>query len=117
MGVNPENLRKAVDGIRLETDRLHKEPLTDQEISDGKDNQIGSLKVSLERNAEMAGELFRMEYFGLGLDYLKRFPEMIRSLTAEQIHEAAEKYIRIEDCSLAVAGPVGRDQEKKLQLS
>jgi len=117
MGVNPENLQKAVDGIRLEMDRLHKEPLTDQEISDGKDNQIGSLKVSLERNVEMAGEMFRMEYFGLGLDYLKRFPEMIRSLTVEQIHEAAEKYIRIEDCSLAVAGPVGRYQEKKLQLS
>ena len=103
-GVNPENLQKAIDGIKTEIERLHKEPLTEQEISDGKDNQVGSLKVMLERNAEMAGELFRMEYFGLGLDYLKKFPDIVRALRPDQVRNAAEKYIRVEDCSLAVAG-------------
>ena len=117
MGVNPENLQKAIDGIKLEMERLHKEPLTDQEISDGKDNQIGSLKVMLERNAEIAAELFRMEYFGLGTDYLKRFPDIVRGMTAEDVHRAAEKYIRLEDCSMAVAGPIGKNQDMGLKLS
>jgi len=113
-GVNPDNLQRAVEGMRKETSRLHDEPLTEEEISDGKDNQVGALKVMLERNAEMAAELHRIEYFDLGLDYLVRYPGIIRGLTVSQIRKAAEKYIRFEDCSIAVAGPVAKSVEKSL---
>jgi len=113
-GVNPGNLLKAVGGISTEIKKLHQKPLTDEEISDGKDNQVGSLKVMLERNAEMAGELFRMEYFGLGLDYLKRYPDIVNGLATKQIHDAAKRYIRAEDCSVAIAGPVEKNLEKSL---
>ncbi|TLZ72345.1 MAG: insulinase family protein, partial [Methanobacteriota archaeon] len=71
-GVNPANLAKALASIRAEMERLGPEPFTPEELRDGRDNQIGSLIVSLERNAEVAGELHRMEYFGLGMDFLER---------------------------------------------
>lgn len=114
-GVNPANVQRAVKGISKEIEKLHTSPLTKGEIADGMDNQVGALNVNLERNAEMAAELYRIEYFGLGLDYLKRFPSIVRSLTLSQIHGAADKYIRAEDCSLAIAGPVSKDTEKSLK--
>ncbi len=107
-GVNPANLGKAIESIRAEMDRLRTEPFTLEEITDGKDNQMGSLIVSLERNAEVASELHRMEYYGLGMDFLERYPEIIAGLTGERVRDVARKYFLPSASSMVVAGPVGR---------
>src|SRR5207249_11648736 len=69
-GVNPANLEKAAQSIRAELDRLQADPFHTDELRDGKDNQIRSLIVSLERYAEVAYELHRMEYYGRGVTFL-----------------------------------------------
>ena len=109
-GVNPANLERAVRGIRGEMDRLRSEPFGGQEIADGKDNQAGSLVVSLERNAEVAAELHRMEHYGLGMDFLERYPEIIQSLSDDAIRAAATKYFDPATSSLVLAGPIGRSR-------
>jgi zinc protease len=107
-GVNPSNLGKAIASIRAEMDRLRTEPFNREEIQDGKDNQVGSLTVSLERNAEVASELHGMEYFGLGMDFLERYPEIVGALTGDRVRDVARKYFLPPASSLVVAGPVGR---------
>ncbi len=107
-GVNPANLEKAIRGIRAELDRLTSEPFTASEIADGRDNQVGSLVVSLERNAEMAAQLHRMEYYGLGMDFLERYADIVRALSEPHVCEVARKYLNPSICSMVVAGPVGR---------
>ncbi len=108
VGVNPSNLERAVQGIRAEMDRLRSDPFAAQEIVDGKDNQVGSLVVSLERNAEVAAELHRMEHYGLGMDFLERYGEIIQGLSDESIRAAAAKYFDPAASSIVLAGPVGR---------
>jgi zinc protease len=108
VGVNPSNLARAVQGVRHEMDRLRTEPFPSGEIGNGKTNQVGSLIVSLERNAEVASELHRMEYYGLGMDFLERYGEIIEALTDEEVRAAAVKYFNPAESSLVVAGPVGR---------
>ena len=46
-----------------------------------------------------------MEFFGLGLDYLDRYPELVRAVTREQAHEAAKKHIDARGYALCIAGP------------
>ncbi len=107
-GVNPSNIPQAIRSIRAEMDRLRREPLTSDEIRDGKDNQIGALIVSLERNAEVATELHRMEYYGLGMDFLERFPDIMNDLTEDRVRSVSQKYFDPTASSMVVAGPVGR---------
>lgn len=107
-GVNPAKLVKATQSIRAELDRLRTDPFSSEEIRDGKDNQIGSLIVSLERNAEVAAELHRMEYYGLGMGFLERYADIVRELRDDRIREVATKYFTPEGSSMVVAGPVGR---------
>src|SRR5881396_449944 len=107
-GVNPANLSKATCSIREELDRLQTDPFHSDEVRDGKDNQVGSLIVSLERNAEVASELHRMEYYGLGMGFLERYPEIVRGLEEDRVREVAMKYFTAEGSSMVVAGPVGR---------
>jgi zinc protease len=107
-GVNPENLEKAFQSIRAELDRLRTDPFHRDEIQDGKDNQIGSLIVSLERNAEVASELHRMEYFGLGMGFLERYADIVREIPEDRVRGVAAKYFAASGSSIVVAGPVGR---------
>lgn len=107
-GVNPANLEKAIESIRAELERLRTDPFTEDEIRDGKDNQVGSLIVSLERNAEVAAELHRMEYYGLGMDFLERYADIVRELSKDRVREVAVKYFVPSATSIVVAGPVGK---------
>ncbi len=106
VGLNRTHLPRGLQGIRDELARLRTEPFDTREIGDGKDNQVGSLVVSLEQNAEVAAELHRMEHYGLGMDFLERYAEIIQGLTAEAVRDAAVKYFATAPTSWAVAGPI-----------
>ena len=104
-GVNPKNVDRAVDGIIAEVQRLRAESVTQDELSEAKDYVTGSMALHLETNAGVAATLSDIEAFGLGLDYLERYPKIIRSITAEQILAVAQKYAQIENYALSIAGP------------
>lgn len=107
-GVNPANVEKSTASIRAEMDRLRSDPFSSEEVRDGKDNQVGSLIVSLERNAEVAAQLHRMEYHGLGMDFLERYAEIVTGLAEDRVRQAAAKYFSPGQSSIVAAGPVGR---------
>src|SRR5207247_8522511 len=105
-GVNPARLEAALGAISSEIDRVRSEPFTEDEIEGGKLNQVGGLAVNLERNAEVAGALHGIEFHGLGLDYLERFPAITNGVGRDALLGAAERYIRKRACSLVVVGTI-----------
>ena len=46
-----------------------------------------------------------MERYGLGLDYYRRLPDLVRSVTPEAILQAAQHYLDPDRLAIAVAGP------------
>ncbi len=109
-GVNPKNLDRAIEGIVAEVKRLRAEPVTPDELGEAKDFVTGSLALRLETNDGVAGTLGDIELFELGLDYLQRYPNIIRAITPEQILAAVQKYAQIENYALSIAGPVDSGQ-------
>ncbi|MCX7838289.1 MAG: insulinase family protein [Anaerolineae bacterium] len=105
-GVNPKNLTRAIESILAEIQRLRSTPVTQDELDEARDFLTGSLALRLETNDGVAAILSDIELFNLGLDYLQRYPHIIRSITAEQILAVVQKYARIENYALAIAGPV-----------
>ena len=53
----------------------------------------------------MAGALVHLERFRLGLDYYQRYPDLVRSVTRDQILETARRFLDPERLAIAVAGP------------
>ena len=109
-GVNPKNLDRAIEGIVGEIKRLRAEPVTQDELSEAKDFVTGSLALRLETNDGVAATLGDIELFDLGLDYLQRYPNIIRAITAEQILDVTRKYAQVENYALSIAGPVDSSQ-------
>ena len=104
-GVNPRNVDRAVDGILREIRGLQREPVRDGELSDAQNYLIGSLAVRLETEAGIAQALLEIESFNLGLDYLLRYPALIRSVTPDAIGAAASRYLNLTGYTVAMAVP------------
>jgi zinc protease len=103
-GVNPADVDRAVEAILEEAARFGREGPTPSELDDARDFLTGSLAVRLETHAGQAAALGEMEFFGLGLDYLERYPAIIRGVSADAIRATAQRF-PTNAYSLAVAGP------------
>jgi zinc protease len=103
--VNPRNLDKALESIHTELDRFLADGPTDEEQADGVSSLLGSLPRQLETNEGAAAVMSEIELYDLGLDYLERYPDIIRSLNREQVIEAARRWINKDHLVTAIAGP------------
>jgi zinc protease len=104
-GVNPVNLEKTVELIMAEISRFTLEPVTPGELADSQANYIGRLPLSLESNGGMASALLNLERYNLGLDYYRRYAELVHKVTPEEILDTAQKYFNREILAVASAGP------------
>lgn len=104
-GVNPKNVRKAIDLILRELSAFVKRGVTAAELKDSQDNFVGRLPLSLESNSGVAGALLNIERYDLGLDYLQKYAGLVRRIKREDVQAVAEKYIDPKRLVLASAGP------------
>ncbi len=104
-GVNPANVDRAVASIDEEIDRLIRDGITSKELDDSCRFLIGSIPRALETNAAIANFLQTEEFFGLGLDYDARLPDLLRSVTADQVNAAARRALDTARATIVIAGP------------
>lgn len=103
-GVNPKNIEKVICIIQDEIKRYLNEKVSIDELEDTKSFLIGHLPITLESNSGVAMSLLNMERFDLGLDYLQKYPEIIMSITPEDILERSQKYLSHDKMIIATAG-------------
>jgi zinc protease len=104
-GVAPEQVEKATAAIRDEWLRLGSEPVPEAELDDSKSLMSGSLPLGLETNEGVARALLDILYYDLGLDYLQRYEETLRAISAERVLEVSSRYFDVDRAITAVAGP------------
>jgi zinc protease len=103
-GVNPRNEERAVDSILQEVRAFRETGPSEEEVQDAKDFLAGSLAVRLETNGGIAQMLADIELFTLGMDYVVRYPAIVRGIAHDAITRALELF-PLDAYSLAIAGP------------
>jgi zinc protease len=109
-GVAPDKVEQTIASIQQEVARIQNELVPAEELADSQAYRTGSMPVSLETNSGLADIITDIELYELGLDYLQRYPAMIRAITPERIQTAAQKYLSTEQVAIAVAGPAMNDE-------
>jgi zinc protease len=104
-GVDPANVEQAIDLIREEIGRFSSQPVTADELADSQSNFIGRLPLSLESNSGMASAILNLERYDLGMDYYRRYPEMVRNVSVEDILGCASRYWDADKLAVGIAGP------------
>jgi len=104
-GVNPQNVKKALDLIVDELRRFIQEGVTADELADSKANFIGRLPLSLESNGGVANALLNIERHSLGLDYYRRYEGLVKEVSQDDVLNSARKFVDPDKLAIAVAGP------------
>jgi zinc protease len=106
VSVNPGNVERAIGSTLNVLREYVREGIRPDELEDEKTSAIGSFKVSLSTNAGLAAALWNAEFHRLGLDYVERYAEHIRSVTVEDVNAAIRKYFRPDHLTIVVAGDI-----------
>ncbi|MGB1250440.1 MAG: M16 family metallopeptidase [Candidatus Promineifilaceae bacterium] len=104
-GVSPDKVEQALVSSQDEIRRMQNELVSAEELADTQAYLTGSVPMTLESNVGIAGTLFNMELYGLGLDYLLNYNEMVNAVTRERIQAAAQKHFSADQVVVSVAGP------------
>ena len=104
-GVDPRNVDQAIGLIRQEITRFTTERVLADELSDSQANFIGRLPLSLESNGGVAGALLNLERFELGLDYYRRYADLVSVVSVDDVLATAQRYLDNERLGVAIAGP------------
>ena len=104
-GVNPVNIDKAIALIQDEIRKITSRRVSSSELLENQANFIGRLPMQLESNEGVAGALLSLERYDLGMDYYQRYPDLIASITRDEVFATAKRYLDADRVTIAIAGP------------
>ncbi len=105
MGVNPQNVRRAIDVALDELRKVTEGDIAVDDLALAKDKLVGELDVALESPGGVASMVLEAELFGLGPDHFDRYPKALRAVTKDEVVEIARTCIPPDRYALVVAGP------------
>jgi zinc protease len=106
VGVQTKNASTStVIGLAKEQiERIRKERVSDRELEGAKAYLTGSFPRRLDTDRKIADFLVAVEFYGLGLDYVKEYPRYINSVTGDDVLRVARKYLKPTDLVTVVVG-------------
>lgn len=108
MQTKNENAGEAIRIAKEEIGRIREHGVSEEELTAAKNYLTGSFPLRLDTNRRIAGFLSQVEYFGLGLDYVERYSDLIRKVSREDILRVAKRYLQPDRLIVVVVA----DQEK-----
>jgi zinc protease len=106
IGTAPGNLDRARAGLRGEISRIVEEPVSGEELDIAKSYLTGSFVLRFQKNAQVSEFMLDAEIYGLGFDYLEKYPDLIRAVTIEDVTRVTRRHIHPERLTTVVVGPV-----------
>ncbi len=103
-----ESANTAIAEVITEMKRMRAEKVSDRELSDAQSYLTGSFPLRIDSNSKIAGFNLAVEYYGLGLDYIDRYPSIINAVTKEDILRVARKYLDPANYVLVVVGNLAK---------
>ncbi len=102
----PDKKDQALAGLWREIANLTEDPPSEEELSRAKNWLIGRYETELQTNLSQAMDRALNEALGLGFNYFYRYIEGIKSVRAEDVLQAAQKYLRHEAYVLVTLEPI-----------
>jgi zinc protease len=109
--VRNEVAADALQGILDHLDRMAKEPVEKQELSDAKSYANGVFLLGMEPQRGLADRLVQMKVMDLPKNYLETYTTKINSVEPDQIERAAKKYMATDNDTIVVVGDAAAIQK------
>ncbi len=94
MGTAAENTTIALEGLRTEVDLLFTTEVSENDLQSAKNKILGQYALGKQTNGQIAQIYGWYEILGLGIDFDKKFQELIAVVTVKDAIAAARKYLK-----------------------
>lgn len=111
-----ESADSVIAEILKQVNRIRTEPVSDKELEDAKAYLTGSFPRKFDTNRKIASFLVSAEFYRLGLDYIRRYPEYINSVNRDDVLKAARKYLDPENYVLVIVANQAKTGIKKKEI-
>jgi len=99
---------RAIREMIIEFERLGSVKVGPRELQDAKNYLNGLFSLALSTQGGVAERITQTRMLDLGRDYLEAYRSRIEAVTAEQVQEAARKYISIDHPVIVVVGDASK---------
>jgi zinc protease len=103
-GIRTDVTAPAVSEIMKELKRLSVDPITEEELTLGRDAIVRSLPADFESSADAAAALANIYVYDLGTRYYSELPQRISAVNTESVLGAARKYLAPAKMILVIVG-------------
>jgi zinc protease len=101
----PAKVSEVYKIISQQLDRARAGQFTEAELDRAKTIIETTKTLQLQSNADRATQAALDELYGLGYDHTRRYLERVRSMTLEQVHEIARKYLTVPVVTVVTPAP------------
>ena len=102
--VGADVCKAAISEIEKEINLLKAELVSEDELSLVRNYMLGSLLGSLENVLSHADKFKNIYFANIGYEYYERYTEVIRSITAEEVLQMANKYLDLDRFYKVIVG-------------
>jgi zinc protease len=95
--------KESIALTREELERLRREPVSEAELDAAKKFLIGNFPLKYSEQQDYAKLLAQIEFYGLGSDYVEKYPSLINGVTSKDILRVADKYLKPDNVTVIVA--------------
>ncbi len=105
IGTSPEKIAQAIEGIRVEVQKLRDGSLTEEEIERARRYLIGNHDIGLQRSSSRAMSFALDELYGLGFKRSLAYGDTIAEITLDDVHAAIDTYLNPDHMLVSVIKP------------
>ncbi|NJN95388.1 MAG: insulinase family protein [Anaerolineales bacterium] len=102
--VSQDHAADAVQEILKELAAIRSEPMAEQELTDAKNQLIGSFALAIEQPSDFADQLATRSLTGIPIEELNDYLQAIEQVTAAEAQAAASNYIDSDQPIIVVVG-------------
>ncbi len=103
-----ETAKPAIDEVLHQIRRIREDGVTPEELEEAQGFLTGSFPLRIDTNRDVVSLLTAIEFYGLGIDYPERYPQMIWAVTREDVLRVAQKYLHPDQGILVVIADLNK---------
>lgn len=107
-GTDSTKAQKSIRLIKDELLKMQQKGVTDQELADAQEYLINSFPLKMTKNENLVEFLSVMQTENLGIDFLQKRNDDVRSVTKEEILDVASRLLDVDKMTFVVVGSNGK---------
>jgi zinc protease len=97
-------VKEAADVMKQTLSKFANESLTEELLKDAKQNIVFGFPMQIANNSKMVGYISMIGFYDMPIDWLERLPRLVNEVTLDEVKDAFNRRVKVENLSTVVVG-------------